>query len=148
MAAVSRAVAADGGRLLCGGSVPAGRRAGSWYLPTLVDQLPPDAALVQEESFGPVAVIQAADGYDEAIGLCNAVPQGLVASFFGRDAALQRRFAAQAEAGILRLNPSAFPVAAEAPFGGWKSSGIGLPEHGRWDRDFFARPQALYGELP
>ncbi len=148
MAAVGRALAADGGRLLCGGSAPAERRTGSWYLPTLMDNLAPDAALVQEESFGPVAVIQAADGYDDAIGLCNAVPQGLVASFFGSDAALQRRFVAQAEAGILRLNPATFPVAAEAPFGGWKSSGIGPPEHGRWDREFFARPQALYGDLP
>jgi acyl-CoA reductase-like NAD-dependent aldehyde dehydrogenase len=68
--------------------------------------------------------------------------------FFGRDPAQQRQFLAQAEAGILRLNPDGFPVAADAPFGGWKTSGMGPPEHGRWDREFFARPQAIYGELP
>lgn len=148
MAAVARAVTRDGGRLLHGGFVPPGMDGGCWYLPTLVDRLAPDAALVREESFGPIAVIQSARNYDEAIALCNGVVEGLVASFFGHDEMLQRRFMAEAEAGILRLNPCGFPVAADAPFGGWKSSGIGPPEHGRWDREFFARPQAIYGKLP
>jgi acyl-CoA reductase-like NAD-dependent aldehyde dehydrogenase/nicotinamidase-related amidase len=147
-AAVERALAIDGGQLLCGGAVPREFEQGSWYLPTLVDNLAPDAALVQQETFGPVAVIQAANDFDDAIRLCNGVSQGLVASFFSRDTVLQQHFLADAEAGILRLNPSAFPVAADAPFGGWKSSGMGPPEHGRWDREFFARPQAIYGELP
>lgn len=145
-AAVARAVAVDGGRLLCGGSVPSG--SGCWYPPTLVDGLTEGAALVQEETFGPVAVLQAASDFDDAMRLCNGVTQGLVASIFGRDEVLLRRFAAGAEAGILRLNPAAFPVFADAPFGGWKSSGIGPPEHGRWDREFFARPQAIYGVVP
>lgn len=146
--AVEAALTTGGGHLLCGGGVPRGYEQGSWYLPTLVDNLAPDAALVQQETFGPVAVIQAAKGYDEAIRLCNGVSQGLVASFFSADAVLRRRFLADAEAGILRLNPFSFPVAADAAFGGWKSSGMGPPEHGRWDREFFARPQAIYGELP
>ncbi|TRZ96998.1 MAG: aldehyde dehydrogenase family protein [Rhodocyclaceae bacterium] len=148
MAAVDRAVNTDGGRLLCGGTVSTAFAAGTWYLPTLVDRLGTDAALVREETFGPVAVIQAVDGYDEAIHRCNAVPQGLVATFFGHEAALQHRFLEEAQAGILRLNPTSFQIAADAPFGGWKSSGMGPPEHGRWDREFFARPQAIYGELP
>jgi acyl-CoA reductase-like NAD-dependent aldehyde dehydrogenase len=102
----------------------------------------------RKKAFGPVAVILGAAGFTDAMRLCNAVSQGLVASFFGRDPAQQKLFLAQAQAGILRLNPAAFPVAADAPFGGWKTSGMGPPEHGRWDRDFFARPQAIYGELP
>lgn len=145
-AAVRRALDSDGGTLVCGGTIPATK--GSWYPPTLVAGLGPDAALVQEESFGPVAAILGATNFDTAMRLCNAVSQGLVASFFGRDPAQQRLFLAQAQAGILRLNPVGFPVAADAPFGGWKTSGMGLPEHGRWDRDFFARPQAIYGDTP
>lgn len=145
-AAVRGALESAGGELLCGGTIPATK--GSWYPPTLVAGLGPDAALVQEESFGPVAVILGATNFDTAMRLCNAVSQGLVASFFGRDPAQQRLFLAQAEAGILRLNPVSFPVAADAPFGGWKTSGMGLPEHGRWDRDFFARTQAIYGDMP
>lgn len=148
MAAVARALVIDGGRLLSGGAVPREFEQGSWYLPTLVDGLEPEAALVQQETFGPVAVIQAAKDFADAIRLCNGVGQGLVASFFSSDAGRQRQFLASAEAGILRLNPSVFPVAADAPFGGWKSSGMGPPEHGRWDREFFAQPQAIYGELP
>lgn len=142
-AAVRRAVGGDGGRLLCGGTLPEGP--GNWYPPTLVDGLRPDSSLVQEESFGPVAVIQDAADWKEALRLCNAVPQGLVASYFGADRDQQREFLLHAEAGILRLNPKGFPVAADAPFGGWKSSGMGPPEHGRWDREFFARAQAVYG---
>jgi acyl-CoA reductase-like NAD-dependent aldehyde dehydrogenase len=145
-AAIRCALEQDGGRLFCGGEMPPGK--GSWYPPTLIGGLTPDAALVQEESFGPVAVVLGAAGFADAMRLCNDVSQGLVASFFGRDPAQQRLFLAQAQAGILRLNPAGFPVAAEAPFGGWKTSGMGPPEHGRWDRDFFARPQAIYGELP
>jgi acyl-CoA reductase-like NAD-dependent aldehyde dehydrogenase len=145
-AAVRRAFDSDGGQLLCGGTIPADK--GSWYPPTLVAGLEADAALVQEESFGPVAVVLGAAGFTDAMQLCNNVSQGLVASFFGRDPAQQKLFLAQAQAGILRLNPAAFPVAADAPFSGWKTSGMGPPEHGRWDRDFFARPQAIYGELP
>jgi len=144
--AIRKAVEQDGGYVLCGGGVPSGK--GGWYPPTLVGGLDSDAALVQNESFGPVAVIMGAANWSEAIHLCNGVAQGLVASFFGRDPLQQAGFLAEAEAGILHLNPTAFPVAAEMPFGGWKSSGIGLPEHGRWDRDFFARPQAIYRGQP
>ncbi len=49
-----------------------------------------------------------------------------------------------AESGIVAVNRAPVPIAAEAPFLGWKDSGIGLPEHGRWDRDFYAKPQARY----
>ena len=47
--------------------------------------------------------------------------------------------------GILSLNQARPPFAAAAPFGGWKASGQGIPEHGRWDRDFYSRAQAVYG---
>ena len=38
------------------------------------------------------------------------------------------------------------PFAAEGPFAGWKASGYGTPEHGRWNRDFYTRAQAVYGD--
>ena len=56
----------------------------------------------------------------------------------------RERFARAVEAGILKLAPGALAVHPEAPFGGWKASGIGPPEHGDWDREFYARPQAVY----
>jgi acyl-CoA reductase-like NAD-dependent aldehyde dehydrogenase/nicotinamidase-related amidase len=142
--AVAAAVA-GGGRVLCGGRAPAGLGAGSYYLPTLVAGLDPRAPLVQEETFGPVAVVLPADDLDDAIRLANDVPQGLVASLSTRDAAARRRFADAALAGILKLVSGPLAVAPDAPFLGWKASGIGPPEHGVWDREFYARPQAVYG---
>lgn len=144
MQAVQRAMTADRGRLLCGGSIPAGCSTGNWYLPTLIDGVAPDSCIVQEETFGPVAAIQPATGFDAAMQLCNGVTQGLVASLYSRDEELQQRFLENAQAGILRINPATFAVHATAPFCGWKASGIGPAEHGRWDREFYTRPQAIY----
>jgi acyl-CoA reductase-like NAD-dependent aldehyde dehydrogenase len=76
------------------------------------------------------------------------VDQGLVASLHTRDPALQRRFLAAVETGVVKLNRPTVDVHPEAPFGGWKDSGLGPPEHGIWDRDFYTRPQALYGWDP
>jgi acyl-CoA reductase-like NAD-dependent aldehyde dehydrogenase len=45
---------------------------------------------------------------------------------------------------MLKLGPGPLAIAAEAPFCGWKASAIGPPEHGRWDRDFYAKAQTLY----
>jgi acyl-CoA reductase-like NAD-dependent aldehyde dehydrogenase/nicotinamidase-related amidase len=139
---------AEGGRVVCGGVPPPGLEEGCYYAPTVVSDLAPDAHLVREETFGPVAVVQTAEDLESALALVNGVDQGLVASIHTRDPARRARFADAAEAGILQLASGALAVAADAPFGGWKASGIGPPEHGIWDREFYARPQAVYGEGP
>lgn len=144
VAALEEAVA-EGGRILCGGFVPAGLEQGCYLAPTVVADLDVGAHLVQEETFGPVAVLQAADDLDQAIEMANGVSQGLLAAVCTRDALRRRRVADSAEAGILKLAPGALAVHAGAPFGGWKGSGIGPPEHGEWDREFYTRPQAVYG---
>ena len=43
----------------------------------------------------------------------------------------------------VRRRPSC-PCTPTRPFGGWKASGFGPPEHGRWDAEFLTRPQAVY----
>ena len=101
---------------------------------------------MQNETFGPVVVIQKADDLDGAIALCNGVPQGLVATLYSDDLQVQSSFASRAEAGILRINPRSFGIHPDAPFSGWKASGIGPPEHGVWDAEFYSRAQVLYGE--
>jgi acyl-CoA reductase-like NAD-dependent aldehyde dehydrogenase/nicotinamidase-related amidase len=146
VAAVLQRASSEGGRILCGGTAPAELGRGCYFLPTLVAGLEPRASLVQEETFGPVAVILPANDLDDAIRLANAVPQGLVAELCTRDAAACERFAQAIEAGILKLATGPLAVHPEAPFGGWKASGIGPPEHGIWDREFYARAQAIYGE--
>ena len=61
-----------------------------------------------------------------------------------QDPAAHARFADEAQAGILKLTPGPLPVHPAAPFGGWKASGLGPPEHGLWDKEFYARTQARY----
>lgn len=144
MATIHQALA-QGGRLLCGGEVPVGLENGCWLTPAVLSNLPPEAALAQVETFGPVAVILPVDDLAEAIEVANGVEQGLVAALHGGDDSQRRLFADAIQAGIVKLSPNPLAIHAEAPFGGWKASGYGPPEHGEWDRQFFTRPQAVYG---
>jgi acyl-CoA reductase-like NAD-dependent aldehyde dehydrogenase len=136
----------QGGVLLCGGGAPPGLEDGAYLAPTLITDLGPEADLVHQETFGPVAILQIADEFADALRLLDDVSQGLVAAVCTRDPAKRRHFAGAARAGILNLVPGALAVHPDAPFGGWKASGIGPPEHGRWDREFYSRPQAVYDE--
>lgn len=141
---VEHALQNSGCRLLCGGAIPESLQQGYWYLPTVIEAANPESAIVQDETFGPVLVVQLAKNFDEAIALCNNVKQGLAASIYTDNVELQQRFIASAQAGILRINPAEFTIHPDAPFLGWKGSGIGPPEHGLWDREFFSRAQVIY----
>jgi alpha-ketoglutaric semialdehyde dehydrogenase len=119
-------------------------RGGAWLEPTIVCCDDPNAEIVQEETFGPVLVVQKAKDWDEAISLCNGVKQGLVAAVFTRSQERIAGFLRRARAGVLKVNCSTADAAVDLPFGGWKSSGIGPPEHGPANREFFTRMQAIY----
>jgi acyl-CoA reductase-like NAD-dependent aldehyde dehydrogenase len=143
---VDRALAACGPALLPHGAVsPAGE--GCWYPPTVLPCEDPALEIVQEETFGPVLVVQTARDWAQAIDLCNRVRQGLAAAIFTRSPEIQRRFLEEANAGILKVNQSTADAAVGVPFGGWKASGLGPPEHGVGDAEFFSRSQTVYGDL-
>ena len=112
--------------------------------PTVVVDPEPNGRVVREESFGPVVVLLGIRDLAHGIALCNSVPQGLVATIYTGDTQAQQRFAAEVEAGMVGINQARPRFAAAAPFFGWKHSAIGLPEHGRWDRDFYTRTKAIY----
>ena len=115
-----------------------------WYPPTIALCDDPYHELVQHESFGPLLVVETADDWHGAMALLNGVPQGLVAALFSTSAELADHFTRDAQAGILKLNRSTADAEVDVPFGGWKASGIGPPEHGSFDRDFYTRVQVLY----
>ncbi len=121
------------------------REIGAYHPPTLVLGAAPGSEIVGEETFGPVLVVQRAADFSEALALCNGVRQGLVAALFGGSAEQRSSFLEQARAGILKLDEATADADAFAPFGGWKASGIGPPEHGPGAREFFTRSQAVYG---
>jgi alpha-ketoglutaric semialdehyde dehydrogenase len=131
-------------KLLCGGEIPKSFEHGYWYLPTVLEAPDADCPIVQDETFGPILVIQPASDFNDAIELCNKVRQGLVASIYTNDTELQQRFLISAQAGMLRINPTDFAIHPDAPFSGWKASGHGPPEHGQWDREFYSRVQVVY----
>jgi acyl-CoA reductase-like NAD-dependent aldehyde dehydrogenase len=120
---------------------------GAWHLPVIVSCDVPQAEVVQREAFGPLLVVQTAAGWDEAIALLNGVSQGLAAAVFTKSTNIISRFLAEAQAGILKINQSTADAGLDLPFGGWKSSGSGPPEHGRFDREFYTRPQTVYGDV-
>jgi acyl-CoA reductase-like NAD-dependent aldehyde dehydrogenase/nicotinamidase-related amidase len=124
--------------------------AGAYAQPAMVGCDRPDHLLVQEETMSPLLVVQRAENFDHALNLCNGVRHGLVAALFSRSPELQQKFLAEARAGILKLNSATAGVEASLPFGGWKSSGLGPPEHGEGDQLFYTRMQAVYGadDLP
>jgi alpha-ketoglutaric semialdehyde dehydrogenase len=115
-----------------------------WVAPAIVCCDDPSAEIVVEETFGPVLVVQRAEIWDEAIALCNGVKQGLVAALFSTSSVLIDDFLCRAQAGILKINNSTADAAVDLPFGGWKGSGIGPPEHYPANHEFFTRWQATY----
>jgi acyl-CoA reductase-like NAD-dependent aldehyde dehydrogenase/nicotinamidase-related amidase len=104
----------------------------------------PAHSLVQEETMSPLLIVQRARTFAEAVALCNGVRHGLVAALFSRSAKLQKQFLADARAGMLKINSATAGVDVTLPFGGWKMSGLGPPEHGDGDRLFYTRMQAVY----
>jgi acyl-CoA reductase-like NAD-dependent aldehyde dehydrogenase len=120
-------------------------KAGAYAQPVIVCCDDPAHPLVQEETMSPLLVVQRAAQFEEALKLCDGVRHGLAAALFSNFAALQEKFLAEARAGILKINSSTAGVDVSLPFGGWKVSGYGPPEHGAGDRLFYTRMQAVYG---
>jgi succinate-semialdehyde dehydrogenase/glutarate-semialdehyde dehydrogenase len=113
---------ARGAKLLCGGKTPG--TSGSYYLPTVLMDVPTGAAMEQEEIFGPVAPIYVFDTEDEVIARANDTEYGLVAYVYTMDLARGLRVSGRLEAGMLALNRGLVSDPA-APFGGVKQSGLG-----------------------
>jgi acyl-CoA reductase-like NAD-dependent aldehyde dehydrogenase/nicotinamidase-related amidase len=118
---------------------------GAYAQPVIVCCDEPGHPLVQEETMSPLLVVQRAKNFAHALKLCNGVRHGLVAALFSDAADLQEKFLAEAQAAILKINSATAGADVSLPFGGWKMSGLGPPEHGEADRLFYTRMQAVYG---
>ena len=113
---------AAGGRVLTGGITP--DRRGYFYSPTVLDNVPPDAQILDQEIFGPVAPIVRFSAEQDAIDWANDTQYGLVSYVYTGDLRRSLRVAEALEAGMVGINRGVVSDPA-APFGGVKQSGIG-----------------------
>lgn len=123
-ALVKDAVAA-GAKLNAGGKRIGNQ--GFFFEPTVISQVPLSARIMNEEPFGPVAIINPMAGEEAMIAEANRLPYGLAAYCWTQDAARQKRLARELEAGMVGINTVAIG-AADSPFGGVKWSGHGAED--------------------
>lgn len=120
----------EGATLLCGGQRPAHLPNGWFVEPTIFTDVPANSALWCEEIFGPVLAVRTFTDEAEAIALANDSQYGLAAAVMSRDTARCQRVARALRVGIVWINCSQ-PTFVQAPWGGYKQSGIGR-ELGVW----------------
>lgn len=138
---------AEGARLLLGGTSK-----GSVLSPTVLADVKPEQDIVQQELFGPVAVIMKAHDEQEAVRLANDTPYGLSGSVFTQDLNRGYQVAQRIESGMVHVNDQSVNDEAHVMFGGEKASGIGR-FGGDWAIEKFTRTrwisiQHQYREYP
>ena len=112
--------------VLARGSVdPSAPEDGFYVAPALFGSVDPDAAIAQQEVFGPVLTLFAFEGEEEAIRLANSTDFGLVAGVWTKDGGRQHRVAKRVRAGQVFVNGYGAGGGIELPFGGFKKSGHG-----------------------
>lgn len=124
----------SGGRLLYGGCAV---EPGYFYQPTVIEGLPLDVPLAQEEVFGPVVTLHPVGSLQEAIAAANTTPYGLSASIATRKLDVAEAFLEGVEAGLVHVNQPTAGVEYQVPFGGTKLSGFGGKEQGWAALDFY-----------
>lgn len=132
---VDRAIAA-GAKLTSGGE-----RAGAWFPPGVLTDLPPTSPAAREELFGPVATVYRVASEDEAVALANDTAFGLGSYVFTNDADQAMRVADKIEAGMVFVNGVGLD-GVELPFGGIKRSGFGR-ELGRFGIEEFVNKKLI-----
>jgi succinate-semialdehyde dehydrogenase/glutarate-semialdehyde dehydrogenase len=111
-----------GATVVVGGNIPDG--SGYFYEPTVLGDVPPDANLLREEIFGPVAPVTSFESEDDAIEAANNTEYGLVAYVYTSNLKRALRVIEKLDTGMIGLNQGMVSNAG-APFGGVKQSGIG-----------------------
>ena len=137
---------ADGARLLLGGSQYSdnGLKHGCFVSPTIFDGVDVGMSLSRDEVFGPVLAIMRVSDYEQGLALANAVPYGLSSSIFTKDLETALHFVEHTEVGLTHVNVHSAYKEPQHCFGGYKSSGFGLPEAGRVGIEFFQAEKAVY----
>ena len=137
----------EGAHVVVGGGIPADPTLahGAYIEPTVLDRVTSRMRIAQEEVFGPVVVVIPFDTEEEAIRLANDTPYGLSGSIWTRDIAKAIRAAKALQSGVISVNCNS-SVHAEAPFGGYKMSGVGR-ENGMHAFESYTQVKNVYVDL-
>lgn len=131
----------EGATLLAGGiGKPTGLEDGNFAKATIFTNVRNDMRIAQEEIFGPVLSIIPYENEEEAIAIANDTTYGLAAYITSSDESRALRVAAQIDAGRVCIN--GFKHDPQAPFGGFKQSGIGR-EFGAYGLEAYLEPKAI-----
>ena len=136
----------EGGKLLCGGE-PAREgelEKGSFYKPTIFDEVTPDMTIAQEEIFGPVIAIIEAENFDHAIEINNNTKYGLSTSVFTQDVNKAYYAMQEIDTGLVYINAGTIGAEVHLPFGGMRSTGNGHREAGKTCFDTFTEWKTVF----
>lgn len=131
----------EGAKLIAGGTgKPEGAEKGFFVKPTVFSEVTPDMTIAQEEIFGPVLSILPYDTEDEAVEIANGTVYGLAGGVWAGSQERAEAVARKLRTGQVEVNGGAFNP--NAPFGGYKQSGIGR-EYGRFGLEEFLQVKSL-----
>lgn len=134
----------EGAELLFGGQRLELERPGYYMSPALFIGANDQMRVVQEEIFGPVATVQKAQDYEEALKLANDTPFGLASGICTNSLHYVQDFKRRAEAGMVMVNLPTAGVDYHVPFGGRKSSSYGPREQGSYAAEFYTTVKTSY----
>ena len=129
------------GEIIFGGQTD---REGLYISPTLIEHVPEDAALMNDEVFGPILPIVEFDGVSEAVNFINNKPKPLALYIFSGDRAFQNRIISETSSGGVCINDTIVHLGApDLPFGGVGNSGFGR-YHGKAGFETFSNPKSVF----
>jgi acyl-CoA reductase-like NAD-dependent aldehyde dehydrogenase len=137
----------EGAELVVGGTAPddPDLAGGAYVMPAVFDRANNDMRIAREEIFGPVVAVIPFDTEEEALAMANATPYGLSGSIWSRDIGKALRTAKGLQSGVISVNSNS-SVHVEAPFGGYKMSGIGR-ELGMHAIELYTEVKNVYVDL-
>jgi aldehyde dehydrogenase (NAD+) len=127
-----------GARVLTGGTAVEALGSGYYIAPTILDDVPVDDELSQEEIFGPVTCLYRVKDFDEAIAVANSTNFGLTGAIHTFNSNRIEEFIARYRAGLVSINGPTYGAGPHMPFGGVKNSGNGFREPGTEALDVYS----------